>query len=218
MKTETKRKLIAIMFPERCPYCSRVVLPCETACDECKEKLPASIYKNTVAGTYKLLSAVPYRDEYAEAIKKLKFKKKKQYAYQLAKLMAERFKDEINESYDVLTFVPLHNETLKERGFNQCQLLAEELSRFLNIPCAELLKKPKKNLPQHTLDGSKREKNVKGVFRCTDKSAVKNKRIILLDDITTTRYTMAECSKILRDNEAEDILCMTFAITLPKTT
>ena len=219
MKRETKRKLVSILFPEKCPYCRIAVKPCEIACEECTEKLPSRIYEKTVNGSYKVLSAVPYKDNFADAIKRIKFGGKKQYAYQLAKLMYEKLNTwEHTENYDVITFVPLHEDTLKSRGFNQSKLLAEELAYMMGLPCLKLLKKTKKNQPQHNLTADKREKNVKGVFKCEDKSLVKGKKILVIDDIVTTGFTLGECTKILADAEAESIQLMTFALSLPKTT
>lgn len=219
MKSEIKRKLISVLFPERCPYCREVVKPCEIACEECKEILPSHVYTKNIVGGFKVLSAVPYRDSFSAAILKVKFGKKKQYAYQLANLMTEKLKAEgENINYDVITFVPLHPVTFKERGFNQSELLARCISETLNIPCEALLKKTKKNEPQHNLRADKREKNVKGVFRPTDKSLIKDKKILLIDDIVTTGFTLAECAKVLSEKGAEEVFCLTFAITLPKTT
>lgn len=217
MKTETKRKLISVVFPERCPYCKDVVKPLETACEDCKKTVEKDIYKKLIRGDYRVLSAVQYDGICKDAILKLKFGKKKQYAYQLAKLMAEKLQAELEAvSFDVITFVPLHKDTLKERGFNQSGLLAKYLSELLGIPCEALLKKTKKNKPQHECLGKKREENVTGVFKCIAKANIEGRKILLVDDIVTTGFTLAECAQTLKEKGAEDIFCVTFALTLQK--
>lgn len=219
MKTTTKRKLLSIFFPERCPYCTDVVKPCEVACEECKSNFPKHGFKKQIAGIYETLSALPYDDNFKDAILRLKFGKETQYAYQLAKIMSEKLTNEKAPlTFDVITFVPLHPETFKERGFNQSELLAESISEILGIPCEALLKKTRKNKPQHKLTADKKQKNVKGVYRPTDKNLIKGRKILLIDDIVTTGFTLAECAKILDENDADDIYCMTFAISLSKTT
>ena len=219
MKTDTKRKLEAILFPERCPFCDDVIRPCEAACEECLENLPTTKYSKIIFGTYNCSSAVTYKEQYSDAIKALKFGDTPQFAYQLAKLMAERINREQDlPEFDVITYVPLHSETLKERGFNQCELIAKSLGEFLGIPCEELLKKTRKTEPQHNLTGDKRRKNVMGVFRPINRENVKGRNILLVDDIVTTGLTLAECAKTLDEAKAEKIFCTTFAITLPKTT
>lgn len=219
MKTTTKRKLLSILFPERCPYCKDVIKPCEIACEDCKKILPTHSYTKHIAGSFEALSAVPYDGSFKDAILKIKFGNKKQYAYQLARLMTEKLEAKLEAlDFDVITFVPLHPDTLKERGFNQSELLASFIAENLNLPCESLLKKTKKNKPQHKVEASKREKNVKGVFKCGGKPHLEGKKILLVDDIVTTGFTLAECAKKLSEKGAEEVFCLTFAITLPKTT
>ncbi len=219
MKSKTKIKLLSIFFPQRCPYCREVIKPCQIGCEDCIENLPDSIFTKIVTGEYRVWAAVPYQDSYKEAILALKFGKKGAYAYPLAKLMAQKLTKEVDlKSFDCITFVPLHKETFKERGFNQSELLANTISEILGLTCLPLLKKTRKNKPQHKLRSDKREKNVRGVFRCVDKKAVNGKKVLIIDDIVTTGYTLAECARVLSVSGASKIYAMTFAITLPKTT
>lgn len=219
MKTETKRKLLSIVFPEKCPYCGDAVIPCDAACADCLENLPLETHLNFAGGKYSVISALPYDGKYKDAILKVKFGKKTQYAYQLAKLMAERFLKEFSDvDFDVIAFVPLHPVTFKERGFNQSELLAQSLSEFTGIPCKALLKKTRKTKPQHEVYGNERAENVKGVFRATDKAFINGKKILIVDDIITTGFTLAECADTLEKCGAGKISGITFAVTLPKTT
>ncbi len=217
MKTDTKRRLLAILFPERCPYCGEVIKPLDVACEDCKEEMPSDKLITQIAGIYEAFSPFPYDGKYKDAILKIKFGKRKQFAPQLAEIMAEKLKEYKDVShFDVITFVPLHKDTLKERGFNQSELLAKHLSENIGIPCEAVLKKIKKNKPQHKLIAKERKKNVEGVFRCTDKKLVKGRKILLVDDIVTTGLTLSECIKILNEKGAEEIFCITFAKSQPK--
>lgn len=219
MKSTTVRKLKSIFFPERCPYCRDVVRPCEIYCEECKGKMPKHTYKKKIRGVYEALSVVPYDGIFKDAILRLKSQKREQYAYQLAQYMAIRLKEEFGIlSFNTITFVPLHPQDLKSRGFNQCELLAKHLSEALEIPYESMIKKTKKNKPQHDLPANKRFKNVEGVFKPANKNLIKGKRVLLIDDIVTTGSTLGECAKILEENGALEIYCMTFAISLLKTT
>lgn len=218
MKIKLITKILTAIYPNRCPICRYVIKKDEVLCKECRKLLPQNVCQGYVLGAYKLLSAVYYEDDFAKAIKALKFRKKTKLALPLAKVMANRFSQEITDNYDTITYVPLHKDTFKDRGFNQSELLAKNLSKLLNIPCRELLIKPKKNKPQHTLSGKDREKNVKGVFKTINNSEINNKRIILVDDIATTRSTLCECSEMLKLKGAKDIMCVTFAISVRKTT
>ncbi len=210
--------ILSAIYPNRCPLCRYVIKKDEVLCKDCRKLLPQNVSQGYVAGVYRLLSAARYEGDFAKAIKALKFYKKTKLAYPLARIMAKRFENEIKEHFDIITYVPLHKETLTDRGFNQSELLANNLSKMLGVPCKELLTKPKKNKPQHTLSGKDREKNVKGVFKAVNCSQIKNQRIILVDDIATTRSTLCECCEMLRDKGAKNILCVTFAISVRKTT
>ncbi len=217
MKTNTKRKLLAIFFPERCPYCTDVIKPLEYACEDCRESMPSESFRMLVAGMYEVFSPFPYEGKFKDAVLSLKFGKRRQFAPQLAEITAERLKSYKDVSdFDVITFVPLHGDTLKDRGFNQSELLARYLSEQLNIPCEALLIKTKKNKPQHKLPAKDRKKNVEGVFGCVDKKLIKDRNIILVDDIVTTGLTLSECINTLRSKGAKEIFCVTFARSKPK--
>ena len=219
-KYTIKDKIENAFYPERCPYCTRIVHLGELCCDECAKIFTDITYHTYARGGHLVVSAVPYAGIFAQGIKRFKFDNGQQYAYQLARIMAKTVAKEYrNESFDFITFVPLHPRKLEERGYNQSELLAKELSLLLDIPAVEALKKTRNNQPQHTVkSASEREKNVKGVYRLTNKSVAKEKRILLIDDIVTTGNTMGECARILYEGKAQSVLCATFAIAVTKTT
>jgi predicted amidophosphoribosyltransferase len=72
----------------------------------------------------------------------------------------------------------------------------------------------KQNKPQHTLKGSERRKNVKGVYRVIDKTAIKDKRILLIDDIITTGNTLGECASVLKHHGCRSVSCVVLCTTL----
>ncbi len=225
MKIQEKKftfgdKVQNILYPERCPYCTRVVPLGILYCDECAEKFTDIIYHTYAKGGYYTVSAVPYVDIFAEGIKRFKFNKDQQYAYQLARVMADAIATEYkDDEFDFITYVPLHPAKLAERGYNQSELLSRELSKLLGIPTVEALKKTRNNQPQHSLNkASQRETNVKGVYRLIDKHIATNKIILLIDDIITTGNTLGECGRILMEGGAEKLLCATFAVAVTKTT
>lgn len=219
MKTETKKRIAAVFFPERCPYCREIIRPLEIACENCSEGFPKTFYEKTVFGGFRAISALPYKENYAGAVKRLKFNKKKQYAYQMAKLMAQSIEKAYCEiKPDFVTCVPLHEKDYKERGFNQSEVLAKFIGEFLDLEYKSFLVKTKQNEPQHTVKAHKKQNNVKGVYKSINKNQLKGKSILLIDDVVTTGFTLGECAKTLTKAGAEIINCATFAITLPKTT
>ncbi|MBQ4104966.1 MAG: ComF family protein [Clostridia bacterium] len=213
------KRIINAFLPERCPYCNKVVALGEKACDECLRDFPEIIYIRRAIGGYLTVSPLPFMDNFSKAIKRFKFKRKTQFATQLATPIAEAVAKEYKDfEFDMISCVPLHPRKLNERGFNQSEILAREVSEMLSVPFEHTLIKTKHNEPQHSLKGDKRKKNVKGVYKVKDKMLIKNKRILLIDDIITSGNTLGECAKMLDIGGAEIICCATFATVVAKTT
>ena len=212
-------KFLNIAFPKRCPCCERVIANSDILCSECSKELKDIVYRKYATGGYPCVSAVAYDGVFAKAILKFKFEGKKQYSHQLATLIADAVKKEYSEEiFDYITYVPLHKVRLRSRGYNQSELLAKSLSEILGIPAIETLRKTRNNEPQHTMNAKKRSENVKGAYRVIDKNLVEGKNILLLDDIITTGNTLGECAKTLDKHLPRSINCVTFAISVIKTT
>jgi len=117
---------------------------------------------------------------------------------------------------DYLIPVPLHLRRLASRSFNQSVELAKILSvkTKINFLCASLVK-ARKTLPQTQLKRSERLSNVKGSFQWEDiKYNLKDKKVILVDDVFTTGSTLSECARVLKKEGAKEVGCLTVAQTL----
>jgi ATP-dependent protease ClpP protease subunit len=113
--------------------------------------------------------------------------------------------------YDFLAWCSVV-ERLKERGYNQTSLFAREIALIIKKEYQEdNLQKVKENLAQSTLNKQEREENVKDVYKLRDIEIVKNKKILLMDDIYTTGNTLNECSKILKQAGANNVGVFTIA-------
>lgn len=214
MSNKIKRFLhsaLVFLFPDRCPYCHRIVEKDDYACAKCKKDIENLGISLGIPGGYRCCSALPHESKYRYAVLKFKFNHRKQYSKQFARLIYKQ----ITESYpdmifDYITYVPMHKSAIKKRGYNQCELLAKDLSKLLNVPCADVLEKVKKTKPQHELSGKDRRTNLIGAFKVTDKSKVKSRSILLIDDIVTTGSTLGECAKMLSKENPALICCATF--------
>ncbi len=101
-------------------------------------------------------------------------------------------------SHDMIVPVPLSKERIRERGYNQSELIAKIISGHFDIPCrCDALYKIKNNDCQSLTPHNKRSLNVRGVYKA-DADVVFGKRILLLDDIFTTGSTATECVKTLK--------------------
>ncbi len=112
----------------------------------------------------------------------------------------------------VLVPVPLEKKRIKRRGFNQAELLAQELSCFLKLAViSNCLIKIKKTLPQVNLNNKNRKDNLKGTFCLKNKQFIKNKNILLIDDVYTTGSTLNECAKVLKKAGAKKVIGIVIA-------
>lgn len=213
-------KALCSVLPDRCPYCDKIIRGSKLYCNKCAAELSSATYNNPAKGGFRCISAAPYKDSYAETIKRFKFNNRKQYGYSLAHTMANIIATEYSEEhFDLITYVPMHKIKEQERGYNQSRILAKKLSVILQIPVVSTLEKTRNNQPQHAIKTrAQREQNVKGAFKVTDKAAVYGKNILLIDDIITTGFTLGECAKVLDKCKAAKILCATFAAAVAKTT
>ena len=116
------------------------------------------------------------------------------------------------KNYDIIIPVPIHKKRYKERGYNQSELLASEIARTLNISIEKhVLTKNVNNTPQSKLSKIERKNNANGVYKIINAQKIKNKKIIIIDDIYTTGSTANECSKVLKQAGASEIAVFTIA-------
>lgn len=117
------------------------------------------------------------------------------------------------QKYDIMLYVPMHIKKKRQRGYNQSELIAREVAKKLGIKFNNNgLIKIKNTAKQSTLTKKQRIENVKGAFAIKNKEVIKNKRVILFDDIYTTGSTVDECSKVLKTAGAKEIAVLTLAI------
>jgi competence protein ComFC len=119
-------------------------------------------------------------------------------------------------TFDLILSVPLHRNRQRKRGYNQAQLLAERLSKLLNVPfggkdCVRV----RDTQPQTGLRGAERRKNVRGAFAVPKPERVKGASVLLIDDVLTTGATLDACAAALRQAGAAEIRALTLARARP---
>ncbi|MBQ9685779.1 MAG: ComF family protein [Oscillospiraceae bacterium] len=195
-------RLLDLIYPPRCIFCGRI-LPSSAvgvcrACAACVPRVPAGDRRWDIKHIEWCAAPLLYQGTVREALLRYKFNGVTAYGRIFADFMAKSI-DEIDFSCDIITWVPLSKRRLRKRGYDQAQILAEELAKRLELPCGRLLEKRIDNKPQSaTGDAEKRKENARGVYACPDVEAVRGKRILLVDDIVTTGATLAECARVLK--------------------
>lgn len=113
--------------------------------------------------------------------------------------------------FDAIVAMPMHWRRRWERGFNQAELLAREVSRRSGIRYESVLRRTKATPPQAGLTGSKRRKNVAGAFAVTRPDTIRGKKLLLIDDVLTTGASAGACARVLKRAGAASVTLLTIA-------
>src|SRR5690606_9287540 len=109
-----------------------------------------------------------------------------------------------------ITNLPLHQKKIRQRGFDQTQILAKELAKKLNKKYLPILQRIRYTKAQAQLDKNARAKNIANAFRVTI-PASDQKSILLIDDVVTTGSTLNEAAKVLAKAGYNKIICLVIA-------
>lgn len=218
----------------RCLVCGKEVFENERFCKECEKILPyndghicqhcgrktissteyCSTCKNILTDLDKCRSAFSYDYPMSKLIKDAK--------YNNAKYLIEFFAEKLSLVYfqnyfnaDYLIYIPMTEKAKKKRGYNQSQILANELSSIINVEVLDVVKKVKDTKRQATLSRKERLKNLENAFKVVDKKNVKDKNLLLVDDVTTTGSTAQVIAKRLKMAGAKTVNLLTVCSTPP---
>lgn len=188
-----------------CGHCGRKVIAYEEYCSTCK---------NFLVSLDACRSVFNYEPPISALIKNLKYDNRQYIAKYFAKSLAMLyFKSYFNA--DMLVYVPMSEKAKRNRGFNQSEMLAKEVSMIINVPTVDCLIKKRETKRQATLKKAERLKNLKDSFSLTDKKVVKDKTIVIVDDVTTTGATAQTIAEKLKKAGAIKVYLLTIASTPP---
>ncbi|MFZ5353335.1 MAG: ComF family protein [Bacillota bacterium] len=146
-----------------------------------------------------------------EIIHRLKYEGKAAVADILAGFMYERLRLEDLEA-DAIIPVPIHENKLLKRGYNQSLLVAKKLSRYMRLPMLDCIVKSKDTKDQSSLDRNHRIMNVIDAFSFNLLYNISNcKSVLLVDDVYTTGSTVDECSRVLKLQGVQAVYVITAA-------
>ncbi len=208
--------LLSLLFPSKCLGCEkRGIILCESCIDNFKlAERPTE---------ERILSLYDYRDPIVKkAIWQLKYYHSPYLGRVLGKLIYDSFLEEINSlqmfsagSPILVVPVPISHSKNKKRGYNQSEVIAKGfISANPNIfkIKKDIIYKKMNTIPQARIENRlKRLKNVKDSFIIKNSEAIKNKTVIVIDDVTTTGGTLLEIMKLLKKSGAKKIVGFTIA-------
>ena len=217
---EISQVTLNLVFPIYCqgcgknlPYSSKIYL-----CQRCSEKLGlSSPHLRTLADENSFFKQAwhcyKYEGLIKELIRKFKYHNKLHLKNTLAALLYEFVKNYVQyKNTDIIIPVPMHISDERERGFNQSDILAKELSLRLGIEYTrKSIIKHRHTKKQIDLKKTERLKNITHAFTLGDAIALKNRDIILIDDVFTTGSTTNECSKVLTEYGTRSVSVLTLA-------
>lgn len=210
-------RLFDFLLPESCFGCGKneVML-----CESCVRSIPPPVF----SGSKDIISLFDYRNKtIRKALWALKYRGGRRMGKILGGLMYVRMiktiEDEEVESdfkQAILIPIPLSKKRLRERGFNQSEILAEEVSyedqgKNFIVETSVLYRARDTGSQALIKDKETRMNNVKGCFAVNNKNKILGKNIILIDDITTTGATLEEAKMALVDNGARCVIAFTVA-------
>lgn len=154
-----------------------------------------------------------YNEILSKLIWNYKFGNKRHLAYLFSEQLIEKiFQEQLHLKTDYIISVPIHKKTLIKRGFNQVELLEDEILKVINLnSLKDNLIKSTFTKEQARLAEIERKENLKDAFKILQPSKIIGKRILLLDDMITTGSTMEECGKVLKENGALEVIALSLA-------
>ncbi|MBP1750438.1 MAG: putative Phosphoribosyltransferase [Deltaproteobacteria bacterium] len=148
-----------------------------------------------------------------EAIHAFKFEGSKKIGRKLVRIISDKFRG-LNDDVDVIVPVPVSSKRLRERGFNQSYIIAEEIAALTGLTIEHtVLAKNHSVRDQFRLSGAERKKNIKGAFRVISPQCVKGRRVLLVDDLFTTGYTASEAARTIIKAGSPDVVLFALART-----
>ena len=233
---ELKSLILDIIFPRRCLSCNILISEpgFSYICSIC---LPTISFKNEFACAFckspviggktcpfcrpthfldRLLVVTSYDDPLVEKIlKTMKYRFIRSLADDIANLTNKYLgKNKLLDKMRLIVVpVPLHRLRLNWRGFNQSEIIAKSVADHFGFEMqTETLCRIRHSIPQAEIhDRKSRIENIKNSFACKNPESIKEKNILLVDDVSTTGSTLDACAEILKSAGAKEVIGLVFA-------
>lgn len=209
--------LLDLLFPPKCPFCERVQ-DAPGICPSCLESIPWTDEARSLRVLRSgLRCAAPlwYEGSVREGIHRFKFRGGVTAASPLGELIAQAAAERLSGEFDTVTWVPVSAKRLRQRGYDQAQLLAESACKLWGVEPRRLLRKVRDNPAQSSLESAgERWRNTEGVYEAAGDPS--GKRVLLIDDVCSTGSTLCSCGAVLRAAGAAEVVCASVAFPRPE--
>lgn len=226
-----KQGFLDILSPCHCCICHKI-LPTEAInveiCRQCEDRIPPGTSPEILLNTmlrhfsndelalsalfsqYSLYAANSFDLDFSQLVYAVKYQKKKRFAIGCGKKMGEWLQPFLPVQYDGIIPIPLHTAKVRERGYNQSELLAIGLSKVLHIPMFQrVVQRKRYTSSQTTKTARERVQNVHNVFHVHSTELITTRRILLVDDVVTTGSTLNACATALLEAGATRVDAIT---------
>ena len=195
------------------PYCSKCSRPLSSTfksiptflCPECRRQ---NVHFN------RAFIPTLYEGVMKKVIHLLKYNKKTGIMRTLEKIIRS-YLNCLNSSFpclDLVVPIPLHRKKLRERGFNQAELIAKVVAKHLQVRLTKgNLKRTKATISQTSLDRKERKRNLREAFTVKNRDEFQAKNVLLVDDVYTTGTTIKEAAKVLKQARVKDVYVFALA-------
>jgi ComF family protein len=201
------RGLLDLVYPPRCLVCDEP--DSDALCAECARAIrsagsAAPLVEPVLDG---VVAVGRHEGVLREAVHGLKYGRRRALAAPLGALLAQRLEEALADGRpEVVAPVPIHWRRRLWRGFNQAELLADALARTLGMRVEPTVVARVRHTPsQVSLTGEARRRNLAGAFAVPKAEVVRDRRVLLVDDVCTTCTTLAECARVLRHAGARSV-------------
>lgn len=209
MYNSLKRNILQLFYPSRCPLCDEVIHHSDRFCSECRARLIEYNGNFSIKGAASFTAAFIYDENVLPAISLLKNGICDNADFALGGELADVLKNsDISARIDIIIPVPIHLSTRARRTYNQAELIARIVGEALERPiCADAVIKNRTTADQKKLSRISRMVNLKNAFTIALPELIREKTILLIDDICTTGSTLSELTAMLIENGAKSVHC-----------
>ncbi|MEG2121840.1 MAG: phosphoribosyltransferase family protein, partial [Rikenellaceae bacterium] len=204
-----------LLYPPICRICGKRLLERESfLCGDCLADMPLTMqidypYNNFMHKKFEDLGieraccyfSYQKSNRYPNIIKEIKFGRDKSLAIYMGNIFGDMIKSSYEfEDIDFVVPIPLHHRRLRQRGYNQSDLIGKGIATALGVPLiTNAVKRVKSTKPQSSLlHNYDRKDNMRGAFEVIDSSIFSDKHILIVDDVSTTGETISAFVKTLR--------------------